>query len=182
MEPYEQQPDIALIAACRRGNELAFNALYQRYRLQLFAYLHKLLPGNNPLIDDFFQLTWGKATRNFDKYKHQEKFLAWLCRIAHNIVMDHFRKTNGTSFEELDEQHASDNINIEQQLDNDAFDSDLQNALQQLPQHQLRVIQMRLAGKSFKEIADAEGANINTVLGRMHYAILKLRELLNDYI
>ncbi len=182
MKPYEEQTDEELLERCKNGDDSAFTVLYQRYRLQLFSYLHKLLPGNNPLIDDFFQQSWAKAAGNIKNYSHQQKFLAWLCRIAHNLVMDHFRRLKDTSFVELDDQHVSDSASIEEQIDNEALYDALEKAIAMLSPEQRTVLEMRRNGMSFKEIADAQNANINTVLGRMHYAIDKLRELLRNYI
>ena len=181
MEPYEEQTDEELLNRCKNGDEGAFNALYRRYRLQLFSYLHKLLPGNNPMVDDFFQQAWAKAARNIKNYNHQQKFLAWLCRIAHNLVMDHFRKFKDTTYVELDEQHVSDSETIEQRIDDEALYDALEKAIVMLSPEQRNVIEMRRKGMSFKEIADSQNANINTVLGRMHYAIDKLRDLLRNY-
>ena len=182
MKPYEEQTDEELLERCKNSDDSAFTALYQRYRLQLFSYLHKLLPGNNPLIDDFFQQSWAKAAVNIKNYSHQQKFLAWLCRIAHNLVMDHFRRLKDTSFVELDDQHVSDSVSIEEQIENEALYDALEKAIAMLSPEQRTVLEMRRNGMSFKEIADAQNANINTVLGRMHYAIDKLRELLRNYI
>ncbi len=181
MTTHEEQTDEELLKRCKNGDDCAFTVLYRRYRLQLFSYLHKLLPGNNPLVDDFFQQTWAKAARNLDNYNHQQKFLAWLCRIAHNLVMDHFRKFKDTSFVELNEEHVSDAAGVEQQMDEDALYDALEKAIVKLPTEQRTVLEMRRKGMSFKDIADAQNSNLNTVLGRMHYAITKLRELLGNY-
>ena len=181
MKPYEEQTDEELLERCKNGDDSAFTTLYQRYRLQLFSYLHKLLPGNNPLVDDFFQQSWAKAAKNLKNYNHQQKFLAWLCRIAHNLVMDHFRKQKDTECVELDEQHVSDSVGIEQRLDDEALSDALEKAIVTLSPEQRIVVEMRRQGMSFKEIADAQNANLNTVLGRMHYAIDKLKELLRDF-
>ena len=181
MTTYEEMTDEELLERCKNGDDGAFTALYKRYRLQLFSYLHKLLPGNNPLVDDFFQQTWAKAARNMKNYSHQQKFLAWLCRIAHNLVMDHFRKLKDTNYVELDEQQASDESSVEEQMDEDALYDALEKAIATLAPEQRDVIEMRRKGLSFKDIADAQNSNLNTVLGRMHYAVNKLRELLRNY-
>lgn len=181
MKPYEEQTDEELLERCKNSDEGAFTALYRRYRLQLFSYLHKLLPGNNPMVDDFFQQTWGKAAKNIRLYNHQQKFLAWLCRIAHNLVMDHFRKIKDTTYVELDEQHVGESPAIEQMIDDQELYDALENAILTLVPEQRDVLEMRRKGMSFKEIAEAQKSNINTVLGRMHYAIGKLKELLSNY-
>ena len=181
MTKYEEQTDEELLECCKNSDDGAFTVLYRRYRLQLFSYLHKLLPGNNPLVDDFFQQTWAKAAKNIKNYNHQQKFLAWLCRIAHNLVMDHFRRLKDTSFVELDEQQISDSASVEQQMDDEALYDALEKAIIMLTPEQRDVLEMRRKGMSFKDIADAQNSNINTVLGRMHYAISKLKELLKNY-
>ena len=183
MKPYEELTDEELLKRCQNGDDDAFTALYRRYRLQLFAYLHKLLPGNNPLVDDFFQQTWAKAYGSLGKYTHQQKFLAWLCRIAHNLVMDHFRKLKDAQFDQFDENvRQEESPDIMEQLDEETVYNALEKAIVQLSPEQRLVVEMRRNGMSFKEIAESQNANLNTVLGRMHYAIDKLRELMRNYI
>ena len=89
MDALENISDSELIARARQRDESAFNVLYARYRLQLFSYLNKLLPGDHQMVDDLFQQVWLKVVTNWERYDDQQKFLAWLCRIGHNLVMDH---------------------------------------------------------------------------------------------
>ena len=103
METNTLEQDVELIRRCQAGDDSAFNVLYSRYRLQLYSYLNKLLPNDKSHIDDFFQQTWIKAFNNFGRYNDQQRFLAWICRIAHNQVMDFFRRQKGTVMVELDD-------------------------------------------------------------------------------
>ncbi len=178
----EELDDCALIALCQSGNEGAFDVLYSRYRLQLFSYLHKLLPEHSGMVDDFFQQTWVKAVNNFHRYSHQQRFLAWLCRIAHNLVMDYYRSGDSRLTEEVPDHTpagtpAPDSIIIDSQL----VDA-LEIAITKLPKQQQQIIRHRNNGLSFKEIASCENISLNTALGRMHYAIQNLRKLLRDYL
>lgn len=175
---------MALVALCQQGSDAAFNVLYNRYRLQLFSYLHKLLPNNDPLIDDIFQQIWIKAIANWKRYNDQQRLLAWLCRIGHNLVMDHFRKMKHQQYVELDEgiQPPSEYITATEQIDQNAFDDALMDAIPKLSAEQQDVLKLRRDGYSFKEIAEMKNTNVNTVLARMHYAVTKLKDMLKDYI
>ena len=177
-----QIPDLELITRCRQGDEDAFQILYQRYRLPLFSYLHKLLPGQNALVDDMFQQTWIKAVRNWEKYSHQQKLLAWLCRIAHNLVMDHFRSKAQMETVELSDIFISSYDSAETLMDQETLETALQQAISELSAEQQEVLELRRKGVSFKEIARIQNTNINTVLGRMHYAIKNLKDKLASYL
>lgn len=182
MEQETQIDDSELIERCRKLDEDAFGILYQRYRLQLFSYLHKLLPGNNSLVDDIFQQVWIKVFLKLESYSDNQKFLAWLCRIGHNLVMDYFRKQKHFEFTELDENISSVYIGAAEQIDQGIIDEALNQAKNELSKEQREVLELRKNGISFKEIADIQKTNLNTVLGRMHYAVGKLRGLLRDYL
>lgn len=178
----EQQPDHVLIERCQAGDESAFEVIYHRYRLPLFAYIHKLLPGNNPLVDDIFQMTWLKTVSNWHRYQEQQRLLAWICRIAHNLVMDHYRRQGRAEMVEMTDNLASVYPEAATMIDETAREEALENAIAQLSEEQQEVIKLRRQGVSFKEIAQAQNINLNTALGRMHYAVQKIRQLLADYL
>ena len=175
--------DIQLIERCRSGDERAFDLLYARYRLPLFSYLHKLLEGNKSLVDDIFQQVWIKANRNWDKYSDQQKLLAWLCRIAHNAVMDHYRRNRRMPTVELsDTDGFSEYEPADEGHDRVLFENALEDAIQGLSEEQREVVEMRRNGMSFKDIAEKQKTNLNTALCRMHYAINNLRAKLKDFM
>ena len=183
MTETENSNDMQLVERCRLGDERAFEILYARYRLPLFSYLHKLLVGNPSLVDDIFQQVWIKANRNWDKYSDQQKLLAWLCRIAHNAVMDYYRKNRRMPTVELTE--AADFANetaVDEECDRAAFENALEKAIEELSVEQREVVEFRRKGMSFKEIADRQKTNLNTALCRMHYAISNLRTKLRDFM
>jgi len=184
MEKTEQRQmtDSELVARWLQGDEQAFTALYERYRLPLFGYLHRLLPGRRDLVDDVFQQVWTKAAQKLGSYQDQQKLLSWLFRIAHNLVMDCFRSGNGREYEELQETLASEHLQPDEELHADELEHALQEAIFQLPPEQQDVVRQRLEGVSFKDIASSRKISLNTALGRMHYAIINLRRLMQEYL
>ena len=181
MEVNTLEQDVELIRRCQAGDDSAFNVLYSRYRLQLYSYLNKLLPNDKSHIDDFFQQTWIKAFNNFARYNDQQRFLAWLCRIAHNQVMDFFRRQKGTVMVELDDHLPGGYETAAAEIDRSILEKAVEEAVQTLSKEQREVLEMRRAGRSFKEIAVAQATSLNTVLGRMHYAVEKLKGFLVNY-
>ncbi|MGN0880646.1 MAG: RNA polymerase sigma factor [Oligosphaeraceae bacterium] len=172
-----------LVRRCRVGDELAFEELYRRYRLPLYSYIHKLLPEQSSQVDDIFQQVWCRALRNWARYSDQQRLLAWLCRIAHNLVMDLHRRSRHLASEALEEQDAaSEELRASESLEQDELHQALEAAICRLPPEQRQVVEFRRRGRSFREIAEEQGISLNTVLGRMHYAVLKLRGQLRDYL
>ncbi len=183
MTETENSNDMQLVERCRLGDERAFEILYARYRLPLFSYLHKLLVGDPSLVDDIFQQVWIKANRNWDKYSDQQKLLAWFCRIAHNAVMDHYRKSRRMPMVEMTEQmDFTNDSDTGSSLDQQAFDDALEAAIAELSEDQREVVELRRKGVSFKEIAEKQQTNLNTALCRMHYAINNLRNKLKNFM
>ena len=179
----EKSNDMQLVERCRLGDERAFEQLYARYRLPLFSYLHKLMPGDPSMVDDIFQQVWIKANRNWDKYSDQQKLLAWLCRIAHNAVMDHYRRNRRMPTVELTEtDDFANDSDAGEMTDRAAFNDALEQAIMELSDEQREVVELRRNGMSFKEIADKQKTNLNTALCRMHYAVNNLRSKLRNFI
>ena len=181
MEVNTLEQDVELIRRCQAGDDSAFNVLYSRYRLQLYSYLNKLLPNDRSQIDDFFQQTWIKAFNNFSRYNDRQRFLAWLCRIAHNLVMDFFRRQKGMVMVEVDEHLPGCYETPERESDRAILEKAVEEAVQTLSSEQKQVLEMRREGKSFKEIAEVQRTSLNTVLGRMHYAVEKMKGFLVNY-
>lgn len=178
----EQQPDQVLVERCRSGDERAFEVIYSRYRLPLFSYIHKLLPGNNPLVDDIFQQVWLKVVTHWHSYREQQRLLAWICRIAHNLVMDHYRRQSQAEMVELTDNLPSTYTSAQEEMDHSLLEVAMEKASEQLSSDQREVLLLRKRGVSFKEIAEIQQTNLNTVLGRMHYAVRKMRTMLAEFM
>lgn len=179
----EDIEDAELLKRFMAKDEAAFNALYSKYRLPLFSYIHRLLPNScNSTIDDYFQQVWIKVLANLSGYDERQKFFAWICRIAHNLVIDSYRRNAGRQYVELVE-NISNNDNsgsMAEKMEQNEMLEQVELYIAELPPPQREVLEYRRAGLSFKEIAERTGTNMNTVLGRMHYAVAKLKESLKD--
>lgn len=174
--------DATLLQLCREHNDQAFCVLYNRYRLQLYSYLHRLMANRAGQVDDLFQQTWIKATQNLHRYDHRQKFLAWLCRIAHNLAMDFYRSRSNALTDELPEHLKSNTPTPTADLCKKQLDAALKEAIGKLPPEQQEVVRLRNDGIPFKEIAEKKQISLNTALGRMHYAVQNLRKMLADYL
>lgn len=180
--------DAVLVSAYIHGNEYALELLIGKHQQRIFNFIYsKVL--NRDVAEDIFQDTFFKVIRTIKKgsYNEEGKFLPWVMRISHNLVIDFFRKNNRIpKFENQNDfdifQFISDgNPNAENILVNDQIISDLQNLIQELPQDQKEVLIMRMyLDMSFKEIAENTNVSINTALGRMRYAIINLRKLIAE--
>lgn len=177
--------DEQLIKGFLDGNCDDFNALYERYKRQLYSYLNRLLPGQAALADDIFQQTWIKVVNELPRYKNKEKFLAWIMRIAHNMAIDHFRKTkhesNSVPIEDKQDFIFEKNAEPWRELDRESLSKALNWALDQLSPELKEVFILRQEGIAFKDIAEMQKSSINTVLGRMQYALKNLQELLSEW-
>lgn len=185
MEHLNEQQDALLILKCREGSQDAFNVLYMRYRSRLFAYLLKIAPGNHSLAEDIFQQVWMKVIPSLNKYNDKEKFLAWLCRIGHNLLIDHFRKSSvrGYHVELNDEIDVLDSGSRDfQDFDEEARHQALENAISGLAPEVREVLELRKEGIPFKEISERLDINLNTALGRMHQAVQKLKIAMRDFL
>lgn len=173
--------DSELIARCGNGDEQAFELLYQRYRLQLYSYLNKLVPGRADIVDDLYQQTWIRVLDSLARYREQKHFLSWLFRIAHNLAMDHFRQQAKHETVELDEKASVTENPPWVDTDRQELAAALGKAVEELPREQREVFLLRQQGIPFKEIAAVQEVGLNTALGRMHYAVNSLRQLLANW-
>jgi len=158
------------------GDDAAFNVLYERYRRQLYSYLNRLLPGRHAVVDDLYQQTWLRILDALPGYREKDRFLSWALRIAHNLAMDVFRREARRETVEVDEKWAAHDPPPWSALDQQELKRAVTEAIDRLPPLQREVVLLRQQGVPFREIAVIQGANINTVLGRMHYAVKKLRK------
>tara|TARA_B110000444_G_C18851728_1_gene606326 strand:- start:6438 stop:7028 length:591 start_codon:yes stop_codon:yes gene_type:complete len=170
------------------GCENALEFLIKKHQQRLFNFIYsKVL--DKDTAEDIFQDTFIKVIKTLKRgvYNEEGKFLPWIMRIAHNLVIDFFRKKNRIPLLENSDnfdifQMISDgSLNAENTLINDQIVNDLQKIILELPEDQKEVLLMRYyRDMSFKEIANATGVGINTALGRMRYAIINLRKLIED--
>jgi RNA polymerase sigma-70 factor (ECF subfamily) len=182
------QEDSVLVSDYIDGNEKALEKLIIRHKQRIYSFIYsKVL--NRDITEDVFQDTFIKVINTLKKGKYNEegKFLPWVMRIAHNLVIDHFRKNNRMpKFKNTDEfdifSVLSDNsMNAENQLINDQIHNDVRELIKELPEDQKEVLIMRLyKDMSFKEISEITDVSINTALGRMRYALINLRKLIEE--
>ena len=185
--------DSRLISVYRSGNEKSLAILIERHQKDLFSFIfYKLM--DEELANDIFQDTFMKiiVTLKEGRYNEEGKFILWAKRIAHNLIIDHYRlkskhvKVSETSYEN-DEFSIFDLIagseeNIEEQLISKQIKDDLMKMLIYLPENQQEVIRLRFFdGLSFKEIADHTDSSINTTLGRVRYALINLRKIMDEH-
>ena len=179
-------PDAVLVKNYISGDESALALLINRHQSKIYGFIYSKI-GDRDLSDDIFQDTFIKVIKTLktSSYNEEGKFLPWVMRIAHNLVVDHFRKAKKMPFQRETEEYSifnymTDNsLNIEGQIISEQVESDLAKLLDELPADQKEVLVMRMyQDLSFKEIADLTGVSINTALGRMRYALLNLRKII----
>lgn len=177
--------DSQLVKKYIQGDERAIEALINRHNSRLTGFIYSKV-GDRELTEDIFQDTFMKVIRTLKKgaYNEEGKFLPWVMRIAHNLVIDHFRKHNRMPMYNSKESYnifallGDDKLDAERQLIKEQIDSDLLRMIKELPEDQQEVLEMRIyKDMSFKEISDNTGVSINTALGRMRYALINLRKL-----
>ena len=178
--------DEELVALYASGTDEAFEVLLERYKDRLYSYILYNVR-NTDVADDIFQETFVKVvvTIRDGRYTETGKFFAWVTRIAHNLVIDFFRREKGENTVSTDETDVDilNNAKLAERSAQGAIDSeqtlvDLQLLINKLPQEQREVVQMHYFQEmTFKEIADEKGISINTALGRMRYGILNMRKM-----
>jgi len=182
------QDDAALVQDYINGNERALEMLIKRHKLRIYNFIYSKV-FDRDTAEDIFQETFIKVIKTLKRgvYNEEGKFLPWVMRIAHNLVIDFFRKNNRIpTFDNSEEfdifQLISDgNPTAEKTMIEEQVVEDLQNLIHQLPDDQKDVLIMRLyKDMSFKEIAESTEVSINTALGRMRYAIINLRKLIDE--
>ena len=185
---FNQKTDANLVSDYISGDEKSLEVLIYKHKSKIYNFIFsKVL--NRDIAEDIFQETFIKVIKTLKNgvYNEEGKFLSWVMRISHNLVIDYFRKSNRMpKFEASDDydvfQFITDNApNAENNLIKDQVVNDLQNLITELPEDQKEVLNMRLyRDMRFKEIAEITGVSINTALGRMRYAIINLRKMIED--
>lgn len=186
MEDLRILPDCELVELYAAGNNDAFDALLDRHQEKLFSYI-LFIVHNEELANDIFQETFVKAIMMIQQRRYVEsgRFLSWLMRIAHNMVIDLFRQEkneNTVSDKDVDYDLFNDirlsELNVETRLVKDQTLDDVRIMVDHLPKNQKEIVYMRYYQEmSFREIAEVTGVSINTALGRMRYALLNLRKM-----
>ncbi|MDR2953771.1 MAG: sigma-70 family RNA polymerase sigma factor [Prevotella sp.] len=189
MDELLKMTDEQLVKDYSNGNNLAFDILLNRHKQNVYNYIYFIVR-NKELSEDIFQETFIKAiiTIKQGRYTENGKFRAWISRIAHNLIIDHFRQEKNENTVSNDEAPI-DLLNnpalcdgtIEDQMISMQITSDIRKLISYLPDSQKEVLEMRYyQDLSFKEIADITGVSINTALGRMRYAILNIRRMAEE--
>ncbi|MBX7181583.1 MAG: sigma-70 family RNA polymerase sigma factor [Bacteroidia bacterium] len=181
--------DKQLVHLYAKGSEKALEVLLHRHKRKLFSYINTMVKDRQK-AEDLFQDTFIKVIDQIKsgRYKEQERFLPWLYRIAHNLVIDTLRKDKKMIMERAnDHYNPLDHIqaidtSIEDKINQTGNSYLLKMLIKQLPDNQQEVLIMRhYSDMSFKEIADVTNVSINTALGRMRYALINLRKLMEDH-
>ena len=185
-----QQPhllsDRDLVRLYQQGQQAAITEIIHRYKQKIYSSIFFLVR-DKELSEDIFQDTFIKIITCFrdGRYNEQGKFLPWALRIAHNLVIDHFRREKNMPMKrDTEEYSVFDTMSCPLPNAHDSILKDervklVRSLLEKIPFEQREVVIMRhYGGYSFKEISEILDININTALGRMHYALLKMRELM----
>jgi len=189
----DQLEDQELVALYIRGNEQAFEVLLMRHKNKIYNYVFSKIR-DHAVSQDVFQDAFMKIVRTLKKgsYNEEGKFLPWAMRIAHNLVIDHFRRSNKVKMVSETSSKSEDfNIfsilkieeeNVEDVITREELEVQMVELVQHLPTTQKEILEMRIfQGMSFKDIAEQENISINTALGRMRYALINIRKMIEKY-
>jgi RNA polymerase sigma-70 factor (ECF subfamily) len=181
--------DNELILGYMNGKNACFDVLLSRYQAKVYGYIFSVVKDKD-VADDIFQDTFFKviSTINSGTYKDENKFIHWVMRIAHNLIVDYFRRNNKMPIvpnrpdcDVVDTLKLHDE-NVEQSIMREQTSRNIRKLVHMLPPEQRRVVILRHYGKcDFKDIAARTGVSINTALGRMRYAIINLRRLAEEH-
>lgn len=183
----ETSVEYQLIKDFLDGNTSALQQLIEKHKNRVFSYIFMMVKDRHT-ADDLFQDTFIKVinTLKSGTYSDEGKFINWVMRIAHNLVIDHFRKQKKTNIAESRNEHYDlldhievKDLNVEEKWVINQIHSDVKGLLDYLPDEQKEVLFLRCyAGLSFKEISEHTEVSINTALGRMRYALMNLRKII----
>jgi RNA polymerase sigma-70 factor (ECF subfamily) len=185
----QQRSDQDLVKRFIQGDQTSIEVLINRHKNKVFTYII-LIVKNQSLAEDIFQDTFIKVIKSLKegKYKDNGKFVSWVIRIAHNLTIDHFRKEKQINTYS-NEDYEADIFNSKKLSESTVEDimvetqiiKEVRLLIDELPDDQKQVILLRhYGGLSFKEIADQTDVSINTALGRMRYALINLRKLIEQ--
>jgi len=185
--------DRELISLYLSGDEKAFEALLMRHKERIYRFIYMKIR-DTALSQDIFQDTFIKVvnTLKAGNYNEEGKFLPWAMRIAHNLVIDHFRKYNKVRLiSESSSMRDDFNVfhtlkledeNVQEEMTRVELEGQMVDLVEHLPDTQRNILKMRIFKEmSFKDIAELEDISINTALGRMRYALINLRKLIEKH-
>ena len=184
-----QTPDALLVKNYVAGDESALETLINRHQSKIYGFIYSKI-SDRDITDDIFQDTFIKVIKTLksNSYNEEGKFLPWVMRIAHNLIIDHFRRNKKMPmFRETEEfsifSIMTDNsMTIENKMITEQVEKDLKKIIAELPEDQREVLIMRIyQDLSFKEISELTGVSINTALGRMRYALMNLRKVIEKH-
>lgn len=185
----KQISDYELIQKFIKGEKSCFDKIIRRHKNKVFAYISMYIR-DQALAEDLFQDTFMKVIQSVKAGKYQDngKFISWVMRIAHNLIIDHFRRikqmntvSNDDYESDLFNSRKLADANIEDTMIKKQIQKDVRKMISMLPDDQREVVILRhYAGLSFKEIADITDVSINTALGRMRYALINMRKLMQE--
>lgn len=189
MNNTQARSDQELLTLFIEGNETAITTLIERHRKKIYNYILMMVK-DAQLADDIFQESFIKIITSLKrgKYSDNGKFISWALRIAHNQVIDHFRSSkkpahitsDDVGYDVLNNKRLSEPT-IEDSIIEGQRDETVRNLIDRLPPEQREVVVLRhYLDLSFKEIAQQTGVSINTALGRMRYALINLRKLIDE--
>ncbi len=189
MKNLTQLTDKQLVELYVNGSNNAFEVLLNRYKSRVYTYIF-LIVRNRELAEDIFQDTFIKAIMTIQQGRYVEsgRFLGWVNRIAHNLIIDHFRKeknentfsTDGLEYDYVNNSKYSEK-SVEDVINNEQVLQDVVQLIDYLPESQKEVVKMRYFEElSFKEIAERTDVSINTALGRMRYALMNMRKIATE--
>ena len=185
---YSKFSDRQMVDAYISGQESMLNRIIERHQLRIFGYIMMSVKDKD-VANDIFQDTFIKVIRKLKegKYKEEGKFLQWTMRIAHNLIIDYFRKNSrikmvrSTKEYDVFNQIPVVDRNAEDDMIRDQTHSKVREMIEHLPENQKEVLNMRhYQQMSFKEISEETGVSINTALGRMRYALINLRKIMEE--
>ena len=186
---YSINSDALLVNAYVNGDESALGELIARHKDRIYRFIYSKVYDRD-VTEDIFQDTFVKVINTLKKgnYNEEGKFLPWVMRIAHNLVIDYYRRNNRMpKFESNDDFNifsvlSDGDLNAERSMIKDQVQKDVQRLIEELPEDQKEVLTMRIyKDMSFKEISEQTGVSINTALGRMRYALINLRKVIDKH-
>ncbi|MDO7171336.1 RNA polymerase sigma factor [Mariniflexile sp. AS56] len=186
---HELIQDATLVSNYIKGDEGALETLIYRHKQRIYSFIYSKVYDRD-VAEDIFQDTFIKVIRTLKRgaYNEEGKFLPWVMRISHNLVIDFFRKNNRMpKFDNTDEFNifnvlSDSSLNAENSLIKEQVETDVRRLVEELPADQKEVLLMRIyEDLSFKEISDKTGVSINTALGRMRYALINLRKIIDKH-
>ncbi len=182
-------PDGLLVQNYIAGNENSLAILIKRHESRIYGFIYSKV-SDRDISNDIFQDTFIKVIKTLksNAYNEEGKFLPWVMRIAHNLIIDHFRRNKKMPLYRETEEFSifsimsDDSLTIENKMISEQVEVDVRRLLEELPADQKEVLVMRMyQDMSFKEISEVTGVSINTSLGRMRYALMNLRKVIDKH-